>query len=87
MAIIHHRSSSVSLSPLPPKQTSLPTPTPLALLLRCHAAGADVVKFATTARDVRDALRVLRALRASPYPTIALAMGERGQITRLLAPK
>ena len=34
-----------------------------------------------------DAFRVLSVLRRCPVPCIALAMGERGQITRLLAPK
>jgi hypothetical protein len=34
-----------------------------------------------------DAYRVLSVLRRCPVPCIALAMGERGQITRLLAPK
>lgn len=34
-----------------------------------------------------DAWRVLSVLRACPVPCIALAMGERGQISRLLAPK
>lgn len=61
-----------------------------ALVARCAAAGADIVKFATTATDVGDAARVLRVLRravAAGQPTIALAMAERGQITRILAPK
>ena len=39
------------------------------------------------ARDVGDAHRVLSVLRRCPVPCIALAMGERGQISRLLAPK
>ena len=46
-----------------------------------------MAKFATYARDISDAATVLRALRSAPCPTIALAMGERGQLTRLLAPK
>lgn len=57
------------------------------LVEQCHAAGADVVKFATTAVDICDALRVLRVLARCPVPLIALAMGERGLVTRLLAPK
>jgi len=61
----------------------------LSLVARCRAAGADVVKFATTANTITDAARVLRVLRASVHdgPVIALAMGERGQVTRILAPK
>ena len=61
-----------------------------ALVEKCKAAGADIVKFATTAQDITDAARVLRVLKravASGQPTIALAMAERGQITRILAPK
>ena len=60
------------------------------LVQSARAAGADVVKFATTATDIRDAISVLRILRRSVsegIPTIALAMAERGQITRILAPK
>ncbi|KAI7844252.1 hypothetical protein COHA_002050 [Chlorella ohadii] len=58
-----------------------------ALVERCYGAGADIVKFATMANDITDAWRVLSVLRACPVPCIALAMGERGQISRLLAPK
>lgn len=61
-----------------------------ALVEKCKAAGADIVKFATTAQDITDAARVLRVLEravSSGQPTIALAMAERGQITRILAPK
>ena len=60
------------------------------LVQRCKEAGADIVKFATTALDISDAARVLRVLQravAAGQPTIALAMAERGQITRILAPK
>lgn len=59
----------------------------LALADRMWEAGADVVKIAQTARDVTDALAVLALLRRRKGPTIALAMGERGVITRILAPK
>lgn len=61
-----------------------------ALVERIRTAGADIVKFATTATDISDAARVLRVLQravAAGQPTIALAMTERGQITRILAPK
>ena len=46
-----------------------------------------MVKIATTARDVSDARRVLALLEGRQGPTIALAMGERGVATRILAPK
>lgn len=61
----------------------------LQLVHRIREAGADVVKFATTAQDITDAMRVLRVLEASVQegPVIALAMAERGQATRILAPK
>lgn len=47
--------------------------------------GADVIKVVGTARDVRDCLPVLHALRAADRPTIAIAMGEAGLMTRVLA--
>lgn len=49
--------------------------------------GADVVKVATTASDVSDAMRVLRLLESRKGPTVALAMGEKGVATRILAAK
>eukprot|EP00775_Hariotina_reticulata_P012029 gene12029-12174_t len=50
-------------------------------------AGADIVKIATMANDISDAATVLSLLQNKSGPTIALAMGECGQITRLLAGK
>ena len=47
----------------------------------------DVVKIATTANDITDNLRLFELLRKATLPTIALAMGERGVISRILAPK
>jgi len=49
------------------------------------ARGADVVKIVGLARDVRDCLPVVRALRQAGRPTIAIAMGEAGLPTRVLA--
>ncbi len=49
--------------------------------------GADVVKVAVTATHILDAAAVLELLRDARQPTIALAMGERGLLTRVLAPK
>lgn len=61
----------------------------ISLVQQCRESGADIVKFATMAQDISDAARVLTVLEktAKQGPVIALAMGERGQITRLLAPK
>ncbi|KIY95963.1 dehydroquinate dehydratase/ shikimate dehydrogenase [Monoraphidium neglectum] len=50
-------------------------------------AGADIVKIAAMANDITDAAAVLSLLQEKTGPTIALSMGERGQITRLLAAK
>jgi 3-dehydroquinate dehydratase/shikimate dehydrogenase len=67
------------------------TPPPEELVAMAAAffeAGADVAKIATTASGgPPDAARVLSAAAASPGPTIALAMGEGGLASRLLAPK
>jgi len=51
------------------------------------ALGPDVVKVVGTASDVRDCMPVFRALRAerATMPTIAIAMGEPGLLTRVLA--
>lgn len=52
--------------------------------------GADVAKVATTARSTSDAFRMLQLARQESgegRPTIALAMGEAGLPSRLLAPK
>lgn len=50
-------------------------------------AGADIVKIAAMANDISDAARMLDLLRARDGPMIALSMGEKGQIVRLLAAK
>ncbi|KXZ55471.1 hypothetical protein GPECTOR_2g1020 [Gonium pectorale] len=49
--------------------------------------GADIVKIAAMANDIADAARMLDMLRARDGPMIALSMGEKGQIVRLLAAK
>ena len=51
---------------------------------RLASLGADVVKVVGTASDVRDTLEVFRALKRADGPTIAIAMGEAGLITRVL---
>lgn len=52
-----------------------------------RAAGADIVKIAAMANDITDAAAMLSLLQNKDGPTIALSMGEKGQITRLLAAK
>jgi 3-dehydroquinate dehydratase/shikimate dehydrogenase len=47
--------------------------------------GADIVKVVGTAREVRDCLPVFRALHRADRPTIAIAMGDAGLSTRVLA--
>jgi len=50
-------------------------------------AGADIVKIATTAQSFADARRVLGLLERRKGPTVALAMGEHGVVSRVLAGK
>jgi 3-dehydroquinate dehydratase/shikimate dehydrogenase len=47
--------------------------------------GADIVKVVGTARDIRDCLPVMRALGNAALPTIAIAMGGPGLLSRVLA--
>lgn len=68
------------------------TPGDAALAARLgeiRAAGPAVAKIVTTARDGRDAVRILSLLarEAARGPLIALAMGPAGVLTRVLAPK
>jgi 3-dehydroquinate dehydratase/shikimate dehydrogenase len=48
---------------------------------------ASIVKVAYTARSLRDSLELLDLTEHAPKPTIALAMGEFGLLSRVLAPK
>ncbi|CAM8919403.1 unnamed protein product [Rhodiola kirilowii] len=57
------------------------------LVVRIQATGADIVKIATTALDITDSARVFQILAHSQVPTVGLVMGERGLISRILAPK
>ncbi|KAL0289898.1 UNVERIFIED_CONTAM: Bifunctional 3-dehydroquinate dehydratase/shikimate dehydrogenase, chloroplastic [Sesamum calycinum] len=57
------------------------------LVARIQAAGADIVKFATTALDITDVARVFQIMVHSQIPIIAMVMGERGLISRILCPK
>eukprot|EP00889_Picochlorum_renovo_P003956 jgi/Picre1/30986/NNA_006344.t1 len=59
------------------------------LVAAIRGVGADIVKFATTGNDITDANRVLSIVREASQdgPVIGLCMGEKGQATRILAPK
>jgi len=64
------------------------TPEDLAVIhARLAKMGAAVVKVAVTANHILDTVPVLRLLKEATVPTIALSMGERGILTRILAPK
>ena len=64
------------------------TPEDLAgLHYRMAQSGAGTVKVAVTARHILDTVPVLRLLQGATVPTVALSMGERGVLTRILAPK
>ena len=60
-------------------------------LLSCcsHArhAGADIAKAVGMAQTVRDTLIALHTLKTISKPSIVLAMGEAGMLTRILAPR
>ncbi|XVF30845.1 hypothetical protein REPUB_Repub16aG0092800 [Reevesia pubescens] len=57
------------------------------LVARIQATGADIVKIATTALDIEDNARMFQVLVHSQVPMIGLVMGERGLMSRILAPK
>jgi hypothetical protein len=50
-----------------------------------RAMGADVVKLAGMAADACDLIRILDVLASADWPTIAMAMGDGGVASRLLA--
>ena len=52
---------------------------------RLAGLDADVVKIATKANSFADSIRMLRLGQAATIPTIALAMGDTGVITRVMA--
>jgi len=54
---------------------------------RLAESGAGIVKVAVTARHILDTVPVLRLLREAGAATIALSMGERGMLTRILSLK
>ncbi|GAB2287366.1 hypothetical protein Dimus_021746 [Dionaea muscipula] len=57
------------------------------LVVRIQAAGADIVKIATTALDITDSARIFHVLAHSQVPVIGIAMGEKGLISRILSAK
>ncbi|CAK7340834.1 unnamed protein product [Dovyalis caffra] len=57
------------------------------LAARILATGADIVKVATTALDITDNARMFHTIVHSQVPIIGLVMGERGLMSRVLAPK
>ncbi|XP_028061402.1 bifunctional 3-dehydroquinate dehydratase/shikimate dehydrogenase, chloroplastic-like isoform X1 [Camellia sinensis] len=60
------------------------------LVVKIQATGADIVKIATTALDITDAARVFQITVHSQVrgvPIIAMVMGERGLMARILCPK
>jgi 3-dehydroquinate dehydratase / shikimate dehydrogenase len=54
---------------------------------RLSSLNADVVKIATMAHSPHDNLRLMRLMRTSRVPTVAICMGEFGQPSRILAGK
>ena len=89
--------SAAALGPLPSSTARIishhdleGTPADLeGLLRRIRQAGADVAKLAVTARDVCDVPAVIALLQrhAAEGPLIALAMGDEGVSSRILAGK
>ncbi|XP_027121145.2 bifunctional 3-dehydroquinate dehydratase/shikimate dehydrogenase, chloroplastic isoform X1 [Coffea arabica] len=60
------------------------------LVARIQASGADIIKIATTALDITDVSRVFQITVHSQVrgvPIIAMVMGERGLMSRVLCPK
>lgn len=64
-----------------------PTNLQRQLVAMADAPACAITKFAYTARSLRDALDVFDLVRSTPKPTIGIAMGGFGEITRILAPK
>ncbi|KAJ8767531.1 hypothetical protein K2173_017600 [Erythroxylum novogranatense] len=57
------------------------------LVARIQAAGADIVKIATTAQDITDVARIFQITVHSQVPIIGIVMGERGLMSRILCAK
>ncbi|CAL4963622.1 unnamed protein product [Urochloa decumbens] len=57
------------------------------LVARIQAVGADIVKVATTAKDIVDVSRMFQVMVHCQVPMIGLVMSEKGLMSRVLAPK
>ncbi|KAF8676460.1 hypothetical protein HU200_047015 [Digitaria exilis] len=57
------------------------------LVARIQAVGADIVKVATTAKDIVDVSRMFQVMVHCQVPMIGLVMSERGLMSRVLASK
>ena len=57
------------------------------ILSAMRSKGADVVKFATHAKDLVDNVRMLELVRSSDIPIIGVCMGELGLVSRILTCK
>ena len=62
-------------------------PDLLEIAQQCEEMDADVVKIATRANSLADAMRVLQVASKMETPTIAIAMGEIGTFSRVLGAK
>ncbi|PWZ34585.1 hypothetical protein Zm00014a_008719 [Zea mays] len=57
------------------------------LVASIQAVGADIVKVATTAKDIVDVSRMFQVMVHCQVPMIGLVMSEKGLMSRVLAPK
>lgn len=65
----------------------LKTPTNLdEIYNKIESIGSDIIKIATFANQLRDNLRILNLVKRSNKDIIAICMGVRGEISRVLAP-
>ena len=62
-------------------------PDLLEIAQQCEEMDADIVKIATRAHSLADAMKVLQVASKMETPTIAIAMGEIGTFTRVLGAK
>jgi 3-dehydroquinate dehydratase / shikimate dehydrogenase len=62
-------------------------PDLLQIAEQCEEMDADIVKIATRAHSIADAMKVLQVAAKMETPTIAIAMGEIGSFTRVLGAK
>ena len=53
---------------------------------KIEATGADIIKIATFANKLSDSLRIFELIQKSTKDIIAICMGDKGEISRILAP-